>query len=50
MHQRIVGFPVGTNRPRQADGIQLPVDGGLTSRSSLPDISAVLADAAAGGM
>lgn len=35
---------------RLVNGIQLPVDGGLTSRSSLPDISAVLADAAAGGM
>lgn len=34
---------------RLVNGIQLPVDGGLTSRSSLPDISAVLADAATAG-
>jgi meso-butanediol dehydrogenase/(S,S)-butanediol dehydrogenase/diacetyl reductase len=30
---------------RLVNGVQLPVDGGLTSRSSLPDISKVLADA-----
>jgi NAD(P)-dependent dehydrogenase (short-subunit alcohol dehydrogenase family) len=33
---------------RLVNGVQLPVDGGLTCRSSLPDISRVLADAAAG--
>lgn len=36
---------LASDAARYINGVLLPVDGGLTCRSSLPDISRVLADA-----
>ena len=36
---------LASDAARLVNGVQLPVDGGLTCRSSLPDISRILADA-----